>query len=69
MGICNAKILRQRCIRESVRHGQFAGFRRDNAARDRRHNEIALARSLAIDQLIETLPPYGGEHGLHMPMR
>jgi hypothetical protein len=38
-----------------------------NAACNHRRNTIA--RSLAIDQLVEAEPPHGDTHGLHMPMR
>ncbi len=69
MGVRNAKILRQRCVGPAMRHGQFAGFRHDDAARHHRRDEIALARRLAIDQLVEAQPPHGGAHRLHMPMR
>ena len=69
MGIRNAKFLRQRCVRPAVRHGQFAGFRRDNAARHHRRDQITLVRSLAIDQLLETQPPHGYANRLHSPVR
>ena len=69
MGIRNAQILRQRCICPGVGHGQLAGFWRDDAARHHRHNEIALARRLAIDQFLEAQLAHGDAHGLHMPMR
>ena len=69
MGISNAQILRQRCIRESLRHRQLAGLQRDDAARDHRHHEIAFTRSLAIDQFLEAQPAHGDAYGLHMPMR
>jgi hypothetical protein len=44
-------------------------YRRDDAARDHRRNEIALPRSLAIDQFLEADPAHGDAHGLHMPVR
>jgi hypothetical protein len=69
MGVRDAKVLRQRCIRKGVRQGQLAGLRRDDAARDHRRNKIALARRLAIDQLVEPQPPHGDAHRLDMPMR
>ena len=69
MGIRDAQILRQRCIRPGMRHGQLAGLRRDNAACDHRHDEIALARSLAVDQFLKAELAHGDAHGLHMPMR
>jgi hypothetical protein len=58
MGIGNAKLLRQRFIGPGMRHGELARFRRDNAARNHRRHEIALARPPAIDQLIEAEPPH-----------
>jgi len=69
MGVRNGEVLRQRCIRPGLRQGELAGFRRDDAARDHRCDEIALPRSFAIDQLLEAEPPHGDAHGLHMPMR
>ena len=69
MRVRNGKILRQRCVGPGMGHGELAGFRRDDAARDHRHDEIALARSLAIDQFVEAKPPHGDAHGLDMPVR
>ena len=59
MGVRNAQILRQRCVCPGLGHGQLAGLRRDDAARNHRHNEVTLARSLAIDQFLEAQPAHG----------
>ncbi len=40
----------------------------DDAANDHRYDQIALARSLAIDEFPEAQPAHGDAHGLHMPM-
>jgi len=56
-------------------HGEGGGCRQErgaegpDAARDHRRNEIALPRSLAIDQFLEAEPAHGDAHGLHMPVR
>ena len=44
MGVRNAKILRQRCIGPAMRHGQFAGFRHDDAARHHRRETRSRSR-------------------------
>jgi hypothetical protein len=65
-GIGDAHVLAKRGVGPRPRHAELARLRRQDALRNHRDDQVALAPGSGIDELVEQEPPHRRAHGLDM---